>query len=280
MQLMIDLNETLESSRRAETAITLLRAFADIIEQSGIVQSSRKPESAPEPAFGYGVTATTAATATPIPVDSDLDVEIDDGDDAPAELSTSVQLPVAPPPPVPAIVAPPPPVPAIVAAVPAPPGPAVAPALDSRGYPWDGRIHAANRATRLDGSWKNKRGVDPNMVVQVEALTRPAAAVEVPTAPLAGMAPQVAAPAAPAAPPPPPATVGNVAPAAVAPAAIDFRGLMAKIATNTTAGKLTTDQINAALAEVGLRPEEMGALVGNGPLIATINSSVDRLLAA
>lgn len=42
--------------------------------------------------------------------------------------------------------------------------------LDSRGLPWDGRIHASTK-TRLakDDSWKLKRNLDPQFVAQVEA---------------------------------------------------------------------------------------------------------------
>lgn len=42
--------------------------------------------------------------------------------------------------------------------------------LDSRGLPWDGRIHASTK-TRLakDDSWKLKRGLDAEYVAQIEA---------------------------------------------------------------------------------------------------------------
>jgi hypothetical protein len=174
-----------------------------------------------------------------------------------------------------------------------PPGPAVAAELDSKGYPWDGRIHASNRAKKIDGSWKNKRGVDTNIVVACEAQNKPGnatpgASTTAPPAPLTVLAAVLpatpslpaAAPPAPNAPPLPPPTVGSAAPAAVAPAAIDFRGLMQKIQAMTQAGKLSTDQVNGALAGVGLKPEEMAQLINNAPLIASVNAAIDSCLSS
>ncbi len=207
----------------------------------------------------------------------DIEVETDEAGNVTA-LTTSVQLPAAasPAPPAPAAAS----VSAgIPAAAPVPPGPAVAAELDSRGYPWDGRIHASNRAKKIDGSWKNKRGVDANLIVAVEAQNKPGNAT--PSAVGQAMAAQVpaVAPPAPSAPPPPAPTVGSAALAAIAPSAIDFRGLMQKIQQGTSAGKLTTDQVNNALAGVGLKPEEMAQLINNAPLIASVNAAIDSCLA-
>lgn len=44
-----------------------------------------------------------------------------------------------------------------------------APDVDSRGLPWDERIHASTKATNGDGSWRNKRGVDKDVLAAVEA---------------------------------------------------------------------------------------------------------------
>ena len=93
-----------------------------------------------------------------------------------------------------------------------------------------------------------------------------------------------AAPPPPTAPPPPsvPAAPSGATPPAVpstVTAPIDFRGLMQKIQTMTQAGKLSTDQVNAALAGVGLKPEEMAQLIGNTLYIASINAAIDACLA-
>lgn len=94
------------------------------------------------------------------------------------------------------------------------------PVKDSRGLPWDGRIHASSMATNADGSWRNKRGVDKDLLAAVEAelegrteaMAAPASLGDlVPPPPPAepaslGDAPLVPPPPAPAeaAPPPPP----------------------------------------------------------------------------
>lgn len=41
--------------------------------------------------------------------------------------------------------------------------------LDKAGFPWDARIHTANKATIGDGTWRKKPGVDADLVVQVRA---------------------------------------------------------------------------------------------------------------
>lgn len=234
------------------------------------------------------------------------------------------------------------------APLPAPPGPAVPAELDSRGMPWDSRVHASNRSKKIDGSWKSKRGVDPNLVAACEAQNKPgngapAAAMTTPNAtavassvgtipqpvpsqtasisavpsvpatnppalsgaqaaaltfghmappPPAATSPLTAAvPVSPALvmapPPPPPAptvsstvlTTPTVAATTAPPASIDFRGLMQKIQAASAAGKLTPDQVNAALAGVGLKPEEMAQLINNAPLIASVNAAVEACLA-
>ena len=223
--------------------------------------------------------------------DNDPEIEIDAAGNITA-LTTSVQLPAAAPPAPPAPVAAAPSA-GIPAATPLPPGPAVAAELDSRGYPWDGRIHASNRAKKIDGSWKNKRGVDANLVVACEAQNKPgnativapaAAATAIPAATVPVSSTATSAPFPPTAPPPPsvPAAPSGATPPAVpstVTAPIDFRGLMQKIQAMTQAGKLSTDQVNAALAGVGLKPEEMAQLIGNTLYIASINAAIDACLA-
>jgi hypothetical protein len=43
-----------------------------------------------------------------------------------------------------------------------------APAMDINGLPWDERIHASNKGTNADGSWRKRRGVDAATVAGVE----------------------------------------------------------------------------------------------------------------
>lgn len=236
-----------------------------------------------------GLDAEPAAPLPPAPPptmadivsEDDPDVEIDTAGNVTA-LTTSVSLLPA--------TAPLPP------ATPAPPGPAVPPEFDQRGMPWDSRIHASNRAKKIDGSWKNKRGVAQDLVTACEAQNKPgnastpvvpAAATSIPSgtavASSAGTTapPAPPAPVAPPAPLPPPPTGGVAAPAAAVPSGpVDFRGLMQKISTATVAGKLSPEQVNAALATVGLKPEDMGQLIGNALYIASVNAAIDACLAS
>jgi hypothetical protein len=61
------------------------------------------------------------------------------------------------------------------------------PDVDSRGLPWDERIHAGTKVLNVDGTWRNKRGVDKNLLAQVEAelqgehITEPEVATPIPT---------------------------------------------------------------------------------------------------
>lgn len=48
--------------------------------------------------------------------------------------------------------------------------------LDSKGLPWDERIHASTKAKIASGAWKAKRGVEDALVTQVEAELRAVAA--------------------------------------------------------------------------------------------------------
>lgn len=86
-----------------------------------------------------------------------------------------------------------------------------APDFDSRGFPWDERIHTGTKATNADGTWRNKRGVDKDLIAAVEAELRgePAAPA---AAPVSGDGSAASIPApAPTAPPPPPPPAAPVA---------------------------------------------------------------------
>ena len=55
-------------------------------------------------------------------------------------------------------------------------GPSTAPTVttadtqvDSRGLPWDARIHSSNKEQGKDGVWRRRRGVDPEFEKQIEA---------------------------------------------------------------------------------------------------------------
>ena len=113
----------------------------------------------------------------------------------------------------------------VVAPVPpAPQAPGIE--VDAQGMPWDNRIHSGSRAKVADGSWRQKRNLDSNLLAQVEGELR--ATMGLPAQePVSAPAPAPVSPAgafAPAAPeqiapPPPPAAVVPVPPPFVANAA-------------------------------------------------------------
>jgi len=116
--------------------------------------------------------------------------------------------------------------------LPSAPEPAADPdAKDASGLKWDERIHAGNRATNGDGTWRKKRGVEPELVLQVEAELRgvpvppsiPAVPPSIPAVPSAAeLAAKMMAPAVPAAPVAPAVPAAPVAPAVPAAPVADF----------------------------------------------------------
>lgn len=140
-------------------------------------------------------------------------------------------------------------------AAPSTPAPAVE--LDSKGLPWDARIHAGSKAKVKDGSWRAKKEIDPALVVSVEAeLRAQMAATAAPAGwPFAGDAAAPGVPANPAAPfVPPAATLPPAAPVVPSVAAdpTTFEQLMPRITAAVTGGILPPTAIGAACAAVGL----------------------------
>lgn len=128
--------------------------------------------------------------------------------------------------------------------------------LDSRGVPWDSRIHAVTQAKNKDGSWRTRRGVEPEYVKRIESELKqqvPAAvgnvqsvassiapaATPTPTVPSMA-APSIVIPAvqpvAPIPPPPQPTTAHTFE---------TFRAKMNEtLALLVSQGKLTPDYLN------------------------------------
>lgn len=162
------------------------------------------------------------------------------------EPKCGAQMPLDLAPELPAITPSAPEAPAPVAvAVPLPPfvlpePPAAPPSADAAGLPWDARIHSESKATVADGTWRKRRGVDPELVKQVEAELRgesPAAAAVSAGTPTVADTP---APPAPAVVPPPPAAV----PLAPAP-------------TPETAPARTLTDLSAAVAQGKLKMTDL-----------------------
>lgn len=128
--------------------------------------------------------------------------------------------------------------------------------LDSEGLPWDGRIYAESKSKISGGKWRQRRNTDQAFVDQVKAELRQAMGASS-FAAIAAAAPTAVIPPPPATivPPPPPATGGPAPTASVAPvatAAPEFGQMLERVVAAQTAGTLTTEAVNAAVAAVGL----------------------------
>lgn len=153
---------------------------------------------------------------------------------------------------------------------------AAAPELDSKGLPWDERIHASTKTTTADGTWKFKRGVDKALVVQVANELRAATGAVTPPPPPPAPTETVAAPP----PPPPPAPVTETAappapPAVETPTATPFVLLMKRITTMQGEGKLDIPTRDKLLGDLGFA--SVVALRGNDDAIAAMSDMLDAL---
>jgi hypothetical protein len=126
--------------------------------------------------------------------------------------------------------------------------------VDSKGTPWDARIHSESKATVADGTWRKRRGVSDELFAEVMAELAdtapppPPADEEVPLAPTVPADEQVPAPPAPTA-----ETPSEPAPAASAPVAgdgnfPDFASFVAAVAKH---GK-TYAELNEMAGVVGV----------------------------
>jgi hypothetical protein len=301
MQIMLDLNDALESSRKAEVAITMLRTAADLLENSSIVQSARasnqpqtakhgsdpKPE-APAPKIESVVLPFAKPTEAP---------------SAPAQTETSApKLLDAPPPPPSSVVIPDPPkaAPTVTGqastagttanVAPTSTGASSVTEYDSAGVPWDARIHQKAKSKKKDLTWKIQKGLDPLIVQGViaelsangklrQADAFPPKAAEAPSPPSSAAAsvfgktplpagaeaPQPPAPPVNNAPPPPPPSDAQPGTA--------FRTLVARFAAATKAGHMTPQQLNA-LCQANGAPNIM-ALNSMEHLIPAVNTALD-----
>lgn len=167
---------------------------------------------------------------------------------APASLMLPPAAPTMPaPPPAPVVVAP--------AAPAAPMSPASGVVLDSKGLPWDPRIHASTKAVIPSGEWKAKRGVEPALVAQVEAELRAVSPPQAAGLDAAALAFGGAAAPVPLPPPAPPvAPLPFAAPVVLSADAgpTTFEQLMTLISPLVVAGKLPPTATNQAATANGL----------------------------
>ena len=158
-----------------------------------------------------------------------------------------------------------PPAPPVVlagAATPPPLPPAAPPPgidVDAAGMPWDGRIHSSSKAKVADGTWRQKRNLDPALLSSVTAELKQTMGLGVvvapPPAPFAASAvppapPTSSIPPAPPIPTPPPSA--GVAPTVSPSSGNPFLVLMKHVTAGFAAKSITQEMINAAVQGVGL----------------------------
>jgi len=170
----------------------------------------------------------------------------------------------------PAFVAPP------IAPVAPPPAPVVAPVIpqaagidvDTHGLPWDGRIHSSSKAKIADGSWRQKRNLDPDLLSRVTAelkrtmqLPGAVAPTVVPPPPFVqpavvlAPAPTNITPSVPVPPIPPSAGAATTASpnnAATTASPNSFLTLMKGITAGYANKTITQEMINAAVTRAGV----------------------------
>lgn len=267
-------------------------------ETAGLVPSSAVPP----------VPAPSTAAAAPLPTAPEAQQ-----DGAPATPSAST--PPAPPVPMP----PAPPAPAgmgspasAVEVMHRPDGTVESvPTLDSRGLPWDERIHSSNKSINADKTWRARRNMsdaEKAAVPGIEAELRQRVAGEPAGTAVAGEStsvpaesngtaapvptPSVAAPAAsaPPLPPAPPAPAPN-APAPVGTAAasdspVPANAIELTMKVTKLGNLLGADELQRACASVGLpdTPQAMLHLFAEAQkdptLVGRLNAEIDEILAS
>lgn len=185
------------------------------------------------------------------------------------------------------VVTPPPPPPPPAAAfaqtgttVPPPPPPAGGPVeLDAEGLPWNADIHAASKNKTQKGVWKARKNLDDNTKAAIVAQLRlsypaPSAAPLTPPTPMQPVPPPPPPPSNGAVPPPPPPQAG---PADYS--AMDFMGLMQKIAGHVGANQITQADIGGIVNRFGLASPPMLAQPANAGYISAVAMAIDAHVA-
>jgi len=177
----------------------------------------------------------------------------------PAIISTLA--PTAPSPPVPSIVTP--------GTIAAPQSQNLA-EVDKKGMRWDGRIHSSSKAKIADGTWKYKRGVTEEEITRVEGelaqLVSPT--LIAPSPPQQGVKGPLNL-----ADMPQPHTGGFLDPVAMRQ---QFAQLMLKVAKAKGEGKLTAEEVTAALQPYGVA--SLPLLANKLDVVSQVTAIIDSIL--
>lgn len=165
--------------------------------------------------------------------------------------TTSTLTPTAPPPPVPNNVTP--------GTIAAPQSQNLA-EVDKKGMRWDARIHSSSKAKIADGTWKYRRGVTDEEIKRVEGE-------------LSGTV--VATP--PAQPGP---SIAQLVDPTVDPVVLrqQFAQLMLKVAKSKGEGKLTAEEVTAALQPYGIA--SLPLLANKLEVVPQVTAAIDAILAS
>lgn len=156
--------------------------------------------------------------------------------------------------------------------------------LDSRGLPWEPRIHAGTKTRNDDGSWRYKRGTAKETIEAVEAEMRRTLAIPAPTQqtlPIAAPTPAIPPAPAPVPLPPAPAPAAGAAVGAPIPPecyvgkdgqAITFSEWVEEINPLMMSGVLGIAQMKAFCQARGL--DDMNGLVMRPDLIPGVRADV------
>lgn len=168
------------------------------------------------------------------------------------------------------------------------PGPTVTVELDSSGLPYDDRIHSESRSVNKNGTWRVRRGANPQQVAYIEAELR---ARQLETTPVARAlefsTPQrsinanhvsvddngivsIATSFVPPAPPPPAATQSN----------ISFASVMGRIAQAIKAGKLTKEKVIEVLKSVSPVLENPAVLGQKTEFVPAVDAALTQVIGA
>jgi len=134
--------------------------------------------------------------------------------------------------------------------------------VDKKGMRWDARIHSSSKAKIADGTWKYRRGVTDEEIKRVEG--------------------ELTGTIAP--PPPPPAqpgpSIAQLVDPAVDPVALrqQFAQLMLKVAKSKGEGKLTAEEVTAALQPYGVA--SLPLLANKLEVVPQVTTAIDAILAS
>ena len=140
------------------------------------------------------------------------------------------------------------------------------PDLDSRGLPWDARIHSSSKNRNADGSWRKLRGVHEGFVNDVEnELSMTMNAPAVPVAPIEEPVTQT-----------PSETVIPDVPVVPVDEPVSFNDFMQYLTPKLAAGEINPAQVAGVIASVEL--PHIGALFNRPDLIPAVKQKIEALL--